>query len=68
MNWKSIFAAILGEAEVIVPLFIHNPKSQQIEGVVVSTLPGIIQGLQSAGVSTPAPAVPAAPAVAQPAA
>ena len=45
MNWKAIFAAILGEAEQIVPVFIHNPKSQQIEGVIVTTLNGVAAGL-----------------------
>ncbi len=45
MNWAKLFAAILGEAEQIVPIFIHNPKSQAIEGVIVTTVNGVAQGL-----------------------
>lgn len=44
-KWLSIFAAILGEAEQIVPIFIHNPKSQQLEGVIVTTANAAIAGL-----------------------
>ena len=38
MNLKALLAIILGEAEALVPIFIHNPRSQQIEGVIVTTL------------------------------
>lgn len=48
-TFLKIFQAILGEAEQIVPIFIHNPKSQQVEGVIVTTLNGALQGLASAG-------------------
>lgn len=51
-TFLKIFAAILGEAEQIVPIFIHNPKSQQIEGVIVTTLNGALEGL---GQQKPAP-------------
>ena len=44
-NFWKIFLAILGEAEQIVPIFIHNPKSQQIEGVIVTTSNAAIAGL-----------------------
>jgi hypothetical protein len=37
-NLLAIFQLILGEAEQIIPIFIHNPKSQQIEGIVVTTV------------------------------
>lgn len=61
MNFWSIFALILGEAEQIVPIFIHNPKSQAIEGIIVTTTNAALSVLanQSAApkvpVSTPAP-------------
>lgn len=57
-TFLKIFQAILGEAEQIVPIFIHNPKSQQVEGVIVTTLNGALQGLASTGAATPAPAPP----------
>jgi hypothetical protein len=45
MNFAAILAAILGEAEQIVPVFIHNPNSQKIEAVVVSTVNGVLSAL-----------------------
>jgi hypothetical protein len=61
MNWLTLFEAILGVGEKIVPMFIHNPNSKQIEGVIVSTAAGVgdviaaTQAAQSAPkVSTPA--------------
>ena len=35
-NWVTILGLFLGEAEAIVPIFIHNPNSQRIEGVVMT--------------------------------
>lgn len=50
----AIFAAILGEAEQIVPMFIHNPNSQRIEGIVVTTLNGAFSAFaQAAAPATP---------------
>lgn len=43
MNWLTLFEAILGVGEKIVPMFIHNPKSQQVEGVIISTANGVSQ-------------------------
>jgi hypothetical protein len=48
MNWLQIIEDIIGVGEEIVPLFIHNPQSQKIEGVVVSNLNGILTGLGKA--------------------
>lgn len=57
MTILNIIGLILGTAEAVVPVFIHNPKSQQIEGVIVSTLTGVLQALQqdlkSANPTTP---------------
>jgi hypothetical protein len=58
MNWLQIVALILGEAEQIVPIFIHNPKSGQVEGVIATTLNGLLGNLAG---GIPAPAPPAAP-------
>lgn len=44
--WR-IFAIILGEAEQIVPVFIHNPKSQQIEGIIVTSVNHAVEALAS---------------------
>jgi len=45
MNLLALLKLILGEAEQIIPIFIHNPKSQQIEGVVVGTVNGVLGAL-----------------------
>ena len=37
MFWNIILAA-LGAAEEIVPIFIHNPQSQKVEAVIVTTV------------------------------
>ena len=63
MNWLTIFGTILGEAETLVPVFIHNPKSQQIEGVVVTqanNLFALLAQLQAQKVKAPATVAPAA--------
>jgi hypothetical protein len=60
---KSLIVQILGEtvvaAEEIVPLFIHNPVSQKIEGVVVTTLNGVLTNLMTGATATPAAVAPA---------
>lgn len=53
MNFLKIIEAIIGVGEEIVPIFIHNPKSRKIEGVIVSTLNGVLGGLGSNSGSTP---------------
>ncbi len=45
MKLIDILKLILGEAEAIVPIFIHNPKSQQIEGIVVTTVNSAVNAL-----------------------
>lgn len=42
MNILALITAILGTAEEIVPIFIHNPKSQQVEGVIATTANGLL--------------------------
>jgi hypothetical protein len=37
MHWYDIVQLILGEAEQIIPIFVHNPKSQQVEAVIMTT-------------------------------
>lgn len=48
VNLLSIIQAILGTAEEIVPLFIHNQKSQKIEAVVVGTANAITTAVTEA--------------------
>lgn len=62
MKLLQIIQAIIGISEEIVPVFIHNPTSQKIEGVIVTTLNGAL-GLASPAVqaavtnaATPTPA------------
>lgn len=55
MNWLRIAQLILGEAEVIVPLFVHNPKTQQVDAVIATTLAHVLDGLtQGSATKTPA--------------
>ena len=55
--WNLIFA-IVGTAEKIVPIFVHNQKSQEIEAVIMTTVNTALTQLAS-----PLPkAAPAAPA------
>lgn len=35
-NWVQTLGLFLGTAESIVPIFIHNPESKKIEGVVMT--------------------------------
>lgn len=57
MKLLQIIQTVFGIAEEIVPVFIHNPTSQKIEGVIVTTLNGAL-GLASPAVqaATPTPA------------
>ena len=57
MNWLNILKLILGEAEQIVPIFVHNPKSQQIEAVIATTADEAV----SIASQLIAPVVPATP-------
>lgn len=38
MNFLKIFEAVLGVGAKVVPIFVHNPQSQQIEAVIVTSL------------------------------
>lgn len=49
MSWLDIVKGIVGVGETVVPIFIHNPKSQQVEAVVVTTLDHVLEN------TTPAP-------------
>lgn len=35
MNWQKLFQALMQTEEAILPIFIHNPKSQQITGAIL---------------------------------
>jgi hypothetical protein len=52
-NWLALIELILGEAANVVPIFVHNPKSQQVEAVIVTTLEDTIATL-----AAPTPAAP----------
>ena len=41
MDWAKLLSAVFGEAAQVVPLFVHNPKSQKIEGVIMTTAAGL---------------------------
>lgn len=48
MKLLQLFQMILGLGEEIVPIFVHNPNSQKIEGIVVTTANAAIAALQTA--------------------
>jgi len=57
-NWTTILGLFLGTAESIVPVFIHNPESQKIEGVIMTSANNLfstILQLQQQGASTTVP-------------
>jgi hypothetical protein len=45
MNWLQIAALVLGEAETLIPIFIHNPQTQKVEAVVVTSLSHVLDQL-----------------------
>lgn len=45
MDWLKLFGLIFGAAETIVPIFIHNPQSQKVEAIVVTSLDHAMQVL-----------------------
>jgi hypothetical protein len=62
-NWLTLIELILGSAEAVVPIFIHNPQSQKIEAIVVTTANDAIATLAAsslAAAAAPAPALSAA--------
>ena len=64
LNWLSVLGLFLGTAETIVPIFIHNPQSQQIEGVVMTATNNLfatIAQLQQQANTAAAGASPATP-------
>jgi len=58
MNLLKWLAVIFGEGAQLAPIFIHNPKSQQIEGAVLTTtdnLLGAIATIQAQSTASKAP-------------
>jgi hypothetical protein len=59
ISWFSILGLFLGTAETIVPIFIHNPQSQQVEGVIMTSTNNlfttILQLQQQANTAATAP-------------
>ncbi len=48
MSVLEIIRAVVGAAEEIVPIFIHNPKSQKIEAVIITGADHALENLGSA--------------------
>lgn len=57
-KWVLILGSLLGTAESVVPIFVHNPQSQQIEGVIVTAGNQLFETLATilASVNSPQPA------------
>lgn len=47
MGIAQIIALITGAAENVVPIFIHNPTSQKIEGVIIGDVNAVLSALVS---------------------
>ena len=62
----AIIELLIGTAENIVPLFIHNPKSNAIEGVIATVVNSVMEQGPVA-LAPPAPKAPVAPIPAPPA-
>ncbi len=37
MDWQKLFQSVMQTEEQVLPMFIHNPKSQQITGAILVT-------------------------------
>ena len=35
MDWNALFKAIMNTEEQVIPIFVHNPASQKITGVIM---------------------------------
>jgi len=67
MNASKLFTiagALLGVAQNTIPIFIHNPKSQAIEGVVITDVDYLFETLATILNSQPAAPQAAAPSAA----
>lgn len=45
MNLANLLKLLLVAAEEIVPIFIHNPQSQKVEAVILSTANAVVSAL-----------------------
>ena len=59
MDWNKFIQALMQTEETFVPMFIHNPKSQKIAGIVMMTEGAVATVLNQTGV-IPTPAAPPA--------
>lgn len=55
----AIIELLLGTAENVIPLFIHNPKSNAVEGVIATVLNSVVPQLPAIIPPVPAAPVPA---------
>lgn len=60
MNILSLIQLIIGVGETIVPIFVHNPKTQQLQAVLVSDAETIAAAFQQAK-TAPVPPAPLTP-------
>lgn len=49
MHWYDILKLIVGEATNVLPIFVKNPKSQQITGVILTEATHAVQVAQALG-------------------
>ena len=54
MNLATLLKILLATAEEIIPIFIHNPQTQKVEAVVLSTANAVMLSLPP----VPAPTTP----------
>lgn len=48
MNFLKIFEAVLGIGVQVIPIFIHNPQSQQVEAIIITSLEAAMKALNAA--------------------
>ena len=57
-KWLSVFKAIMQTEANIIPLFVHNEKSQNIAGIILASeaaVESILEGVTKASVSPNSP-------------
>lgn len=55
MDWQKFIQAVLQTEATFIPMFIHNPKSGKIAGVILASEAAVAGILTQFGVVPPAP-------------
>ena len=58
MDWNKFIQAVLQTEQTFLPMFIHNPNSQKIAGIIWASEAAVAGALTQAGVVPPPPQPP----------